>query len=353
MARRKKGLYKRGNIWWCCYKGVKENIIRESTGQVSYDNAGDFLDNRLNEVKKGLDRVNLKKQSCTFKELSDQYIECVKNQKSFYSKENIVKQLGEEFQYRELKHFNTMIVKQFQVKRLQKNKPATVNRLFATLFNMFSMAVDWNLVNSEVLKSMKKVKLLPENNKRLRYLSVEESQELINCCSEHLRPIVITALNTGMRRGEILNLQWSNVDLKHGFILLEDTKNGEPRQIPINTTLREAFLSLPRRIDDSCLFYDSNTGKPFQSVRKSFSTACRRAKLQDFRFHDLRHTFASQLVMAGIDLTTVRELLGHKTLTMTLRYAHLAPSHKVKAVNILDGVINKNSTSQLLHNLGN
>ena len=84
------------------------------------------------------------------------------------------------------------------------------------------------------------------------------------------------------------------------------------------------------------MFFDPKTGKPYKDVKRSFKGACRRAGIKDFRFHDLRHTFASHLVMAGVDITTVKELLGHKTLTMTMRYAHLAPSHKVKAVAMLE-----------------
>ena len=135
------------------------------------------------------------------------------------------------------------------------------------------------------------------------------------------------------------------------------TKNGERREIPINATLRETLEELyrgtkerPRRIDVPWVFYDPSTGKPYKSVKRSFASACRRAKIKDFHFHDLRHTFASHLVMAGVDLTTVKELLGHKTLTMTLRYAHLAPSHKVKAVDILDNTLNNSPSAQKEHN---
>ena len=161
-----------------------------------------------------------------------------------------------------------------------------------------------------------------------------------------------------MRKGEILNLNWDNVDLKHGFILLSQTKNGERREIPINGTLRETLSERfrgteerPRRINVPYVFYDYPTGNRFQSTQKSFKSACNEAKIKDFRFHDLRHTFASHLVMAGVDLTTVRELLGHKTITMTLRYAHLAPSHKVKAVDLLDNSLNF-SSAQLEHKKG-
>ena len=177
--------------------------------------------------------------------------------------------------------------------------------------------------------------MLEENNKRLRFLSIEECQTLIKSCDNHLRPIVIMALNTGMKKGEILNLKWDDVDMTHWFILLANTKNGEKREVPIAETLRKTLKELfrgsqmrPQRIDVPYVFHDYTTGSPYLNVQRSFTTACRKANIKDFRFHELRHTFASHLVMAGIDLTTIKELLGHKTLTMTLRYAHPAPSHK-------------------------
>ena len=106
---------------------------------------------------------------------------------------------------------------------------------------MFTKAVEWAIVEEEIQKRIRKVKLLPENNRRLRYLSPEECQKLIDSCDEHLKPIAITALNTGMRKGEILGIKWDNVDLKAGFILLnqDQTKNSERKEIPINQTLRE------------------------------------------------------------------------------------------------------------------
>jgi integrase len=131
-----------------------------------------------------------------------------------------------------------------------------------------------------------------------------------------------------------------------GGILVCQGKNGERREIPVNETLKTVLQSLVRRLDTLYLFYEPATGKAYQDVKRSFSPALRRAKIRDFRFHDMRHCFASHLVTAGIDLTTVKELLGHKHITMTLRYTHLAPSHKVNAVNVLDGALNGTSTAQ-------
>jgi integrase len=143
-----------------------------------------------------------------------------------------------------------------------------------------------------------------------------------------------------MRRSEILGLQWDQVDLKHGFILLDKTKSGKRREIPINDALRETLrgLFVQRRLDVIFVFADEKTGKQFQSVKRSFSTACRKVGIEDFHFHDLRHTFASQLIMNGVDITTISRLLGHATLTMTLRYSHLAQSHMLQAVNVLCGL---------------
>ncbi|MFA4828435.1 MAG: site-specific integrase [Thermodesulfovibrionales bacterium] len=346
-----KGIYKRGKVFWIRYAGLDGRVLRESSGSDKFRAAETLLTKRRRTVDEGKQPEIKKIANHTFNELVAEYSKWAERQRSFKSKSYLISQLAEVFGNLPLRRFSSMLIEQYQTERLQKNKPATVNRLIATISHMFTKAVEWDMVEEETLKRIRKVKLLPENNRRLRYLSKEECQSLINVCDAHLKPIVITALNTGMRKGEILNLKWDNVDLKHGFILLDITKNGERREIPINNTLRGILQGLTRRLDIPCVFYDSATGKPYGDVKRSFHTALRRAMIHDFHFHDQRHTFASHLVMAGIDITTVKELLGHKTLTMTLRYAHLAPSHKVKAVDILDNTLNAKPSAQLLHNL--
>jgi len=348
-----KGIYQRGNLLWLRYAGLDGKIVFEPTGTDKLKIAESLLHKRKAEIDSGKQPEIIKIKNHSFKELADEYIKWAERQRGFKKKIYVIGQLVAEFGHYPLRRFDTMMIEQFQTDGLQKgHKPATVNRHIATLKHMFTKATDWNMVEDETLKRVRKVKLLEENNRRLRYLNKDECQALINACKVHLKPIVITALNTGMRKEEILNLKWDNVDLKNGFILLDITKNGERREIPINATLHGILSGIVRRIDIPYVFYDKESGKRYGNIRRSFLTACKKANIRDFHFHDLRHCFASHLVMAGIDLTTVKELLGHKTLTMTLRYSHLAPSHKVKAVDILDNTLNETSTIQKLYKQG-
>lgn len=182
---------------------------------------------------------------------------------------------------------------------------------------MVNKGVEWGMASEETLKAVRKVKLLPGENKRLRYLTIEEFQRLLDCCRQHLKPIVLVAVHSGMRKGEILNLKWDQVDLRNNFILLDKTKNGERREIPINGKLKELFASIPRSLESEYVFVDMK-GKPYGNIKRSFNTALRRAEIRDFHFHDLRHTFASHLMMNGCTLRDVQELLGYKSTAMTV-----------------------------------
>ncbi|MDA8104744.1 MAG: integrase [Nitrospiraceae bacterium] len=369
-----KGIYKRGRIWWITYIGLDGKQYFESSKSDLKADAEYKLACKRKDIGEGKEPVTRKIQKYTFQELWEKYKEWAVKQKSYRSKKLYINQIGPVFNSVPIRNFNTWMVEQFQSQEYNKGKkPATVNRYLQLIKHMFTKAVEWEMVEEDVLKKVRKVKLLPENNRRLRFLSKEECRALISSCDSHLKPIVVTALNTGCRKGEVLSLEWEkHVDLRHGFITLDKTKNGDRREIPINDTLRGALQGLTRRLDVPYVFFDAVSGKPFRDVKRSFGTAlkrvdthkcpdcsCQKVKvrikeapiekcpqcganmavvkgIQDFHFHDLRHTFASHLVMAGVDLTTVSRLLGHKTLTMTLRYAHLAPSHMAKAVDILD-----------------
>lgn len=146
---------------------------------------------------------------------------------------------------------------------------------------------------------------------------------LISNCANFLKPILTVAVHTGMGKGEILGLKWEQVNFEQGIITILDSKNHE------------------RRGQD--LVFSNRNGKPIDGafLYLAFYEALEKSRIGDFRFHDPRHTFASNLVMQGVDLNTVRELLGHKGLKMTLRYAHLAPGYRARAVNILDRVFDR------------
>jgi integrase len=337
--RRTKGLYKRGRIYWMCYK-VDGKVYRESTGKTSQNDAEYVLSCKKKEIRE--DKLpETKNIDCKFAELANAYLKWAERQRVYKTKKIWVKQLVEVFGNENVRDLSTRMIEQWQSRRLKYNKPATVNRVLSCLKHMVNKGVQWEMASEETLKKVRNVKLLEENNRRLRFLTVDECQTLIDCCIDHLKPIVTVALHTGMRRGEILGLKWEQVDLTHGFILLDTTKTGERRELPIDDTLSELFNSMPHSIESIHVFTDKD-GNPYKSVKRSFNTACKRAGIHDFRMHDCRHTYASQMVMNGVDLTTVKELLGHKSLTMTLRYAHLAPGHKMKALNTLDKVLTKN-----------
>jgi integrase len=199
---------------------------------------------------------------------------------------------------------------------------------------MLSKAVEWGKLKES---STRKIKLLKGVTKRLRYLMPDEVQRLISNCSDHLKPIVTLAVHTGMRKGETLSLRWDQVDFEKGIITLVDTKNDQHRYVPMDETVKSTLMGLERKGD--YVFCGLRPGRPLVWIELSFHNALEKSDIEDFKIHDLRHTFASNLIMAGVDLMTVKELLGHKTIEMTLRYAHLAPDHKMRAINILDQIM--------------
>ena len=353
-----KGIYKRDKYYWIRYAGLDGRVVYESSKSDKFKDAEALLMERKQAIREGRQPEKKRIENHTFKELAEEYLSWIHGrQKSEEVKHYIIGRMLNALGNIPLRKFSTAFVEQFQTGLLNRGlRNSTINKALSVIKHMFSKAVDWEFVESETLKQVRRVKLLPDDSKRLRYLSREECERLIAACDLHIKPLVITALNTGMRKSEIFNLKWDNVDLRHGFILLDTTKNGERREIPINQTLKETLQGITRRLDVPYVFFNPSTNKPYtKDLKRSFHTALKKAGIRDFHFHDLRHTFASHLVMAGVDITTVRELLGHKTLTMTLRYAHLAPSHKVKAMGILDETLNKKSigggsTIQKLYN---
>ncbi len=293
-----RGLYRRGNIYWIAIRD-KGKLHRESTETISREDAEHFLTSRRKQIRDGEIIEAKKRKNNRFADLAQDYLKWAERQRAYRDKRVYVRQLIDRFGNLKVSELNIKIIEQWQTELLKNRKPATVNRKLACLKHVVKEGVQWKMASKDTLAEVRDVELLKENNKRLRFLTIEECQTLIECCADHLKPIVITALHTGMRRGEILGLKWEYVDLRHGFILLDVTKNGERREIPIDNTLKEMLNRMPRGFESVYVFTDLKTGDPYKTIKRSFSTALKKAEIKDFKFHDLRHTFASQLVMNG------------------------------------------------------
>jgi integrase len=214
--------------------------------------------------------------------------------------------------------------------------PATVNRYMAALSHAFTIAInEWGWLEDS---PMRKVKKPTEPRGRVRFLSDEERKRLLTACKEsdnsYLYPVVVLAIYTGMRQGEIMGLTWDVVDLDQGRITLFDTKNGEIRVVPLVGIALEVLKehAMVKRIDTPLLFPGRvKSSKPID-LRSPWMNALAVAEIEGFRFHDLRHTAASYLAMSGATLAEIAEILGHKTLSMVKRYAHLTEGHTSEVV---------------------
>lgn len=250
------------------------------------------------------------------------------------------------------------------------NKPATVNRKMGSISGVFSRAVEWEIITTHPMAKLKQLKV--DSKGVVRYLSADENQQLRKALddrqdearadresantwrtargrmllpsfsdrsfTDHLKPMVLVSLNTGIRRGELFSLEWPRVNFstKTLTVIGDTAKTSETRHIPLN---KEAFETL-REWQKECkkksgFVFPSSNGGRLDDVKSSWLGLLERAGITDFRWHDMRHDFASRLVMAGVPLNTVRDLLGHSDIKMTLRYAHLAPDSKAAAVELI------------------
>jgi integrase len=326
-----KGVFQKGDNWYISYSDAYGRRIRKMIGP---DKKIAILarQKRLVEVAEGKHLDIKKNEKIKFADFAAEYLEThSKLKKSYHTDCKIAGLFKKTFSNKCLHEITSLDIEKFKTNRIKEVSPATVNRALAVLKSIFNKAIAWGKIDKSPFKS---VKMFKENNQRLRFLEREEIPKLLDNCCPHLKPIVILALNTGMRKSEILGLKWHDVDFKRGTIHLHDTKGGESREVPINDTAKRALVAVSKHPDSPYIFTDNN-GNNYGDIKKSFLTAVKKSGIINFHFHDLRHTFASQLVMAGVDLNTVRELLGHKSLEMTLRYSHLSPDHKKRAVDVL------------------
>jgi len=327
---------------------VNRKRYREKVGP-SKSYAESVLAKRQTEIKenKFFDiRRELKINFCSF---AEEYIELYAKTNNIRWKVSIVPNMNalkRFFGNKNLSEITPHLIEKFKVERLKEVSPAATNRALTLLKSMFNRAIEWE--KFEGVNPVTRIKLFREDNHKLRYLEKEEIRRLIDSCEDSIRPLVIVAVNTGMRRGELFGLKLQDIDFNKGIIHLLRTKNGERRELPMNEAVKRAILE-SRAHSTSEYVFSTLRGNQFTVIKRPFARALKMAVIENFRFHDLRHTFASQLAMASVDLNTIRELMGHKSLKMTLRYAHLSSNHKNQAVDLLNRCLNGTVDTNLTH----
>ena len=339
--------YKRKNslFWWSSFIDADGKRARRTLGTTDRKEA------EVLEAKWKVEIYNAtnwgKQIDRSFDELMLEYLTATKDTKRSWERDvRCAKQLRAVFGGRLMSDISPKDIWGYQTKRKQDGvKPVTINRELAflsTAINFANRHWEWDLSNPVTGRNLSNV-----GSARTRWLTREEANRLLEAASSepkapHLSDFIRLALYTGARRGELLGLEWSRVDLRANLIHLEaiHTKTGTPRAIPLCKEARQALIGRQRFRASFCpdapFVFVNREGCPIRSIRKSFSTACRRADITDFRIHDLRHTFASWLVTEGVPLLEVSRLLGHSTVKMTERYAHLAPDSLESAVSLLD-----------------
>ena len=337
-------IYKRGETYWVKFM-IDGKLYQQScktkdkavASEIAASIYADMIRNKFNIPVKNVSRR-------LFGETYQEYLKNISNSKEFMLKKNITcpKHFLPAFENKELKDISISDIKNYQVKRKVEiiNMPKNLNKReseityrsvnleIAILRNFFNYCIEKSYIDKNPATGVKKLNELS----RLKTLSDSDIEKLINGATNKLTKDIITFLvYTGCRKGEALNLKWDDVDLQNDVIAIKGTKTKYDRYIPISKPLKELLKSVEKNQD--CLYVFNKNGAKLGDFKRSFHTACKNAGLKDLRIHDLRHVFASKMVMGGTSLFITGELLGHRTTQITKRYSHLVPETLKKAVD--------------------
>lgn len=328
-----------GVRWYLDYRDAKGRRVQKVAPlAVSQEEAAVALQEAVRREFDAEYRAKREREKITFQRLADTYIDdyAKANKRSWkcdwYRIEANMKPF---FGSLELQSITPLIIERYRSGRLEKGiSRSSINREITIMKRMFNLAIDWGLADSNPFV---KVKLFSEKDtQKERILELEEEARLFEVAPDYLKPILLMALHTGMRRGEILNLRWKQVDFEKRLVTVLLTKSGKNRLIPLNDVLMADLARLKAsQCKGELVFANPRTGLPYTEVKKSFKGACKKVGITDLRFHDLRHTFATRLIQAGVDIITVKELLGHYSIRMTQRYTHSNQFQKKMAVDRL------------------
>lgn len=323
-------LYRRDDsrTWWISINSCGRRI-RQSTGTENKKLAEKIYAKIVTEIEEGRYFDSLKAKRITFAEMVTKYKSKYQHARDEYT----IKRLLPAFGHLMLAEITTELVSDYRDERLKSVRPATVYQELALMRRMFNVARrEWKWTKENPVSDLSFS--VGNKNARDRWLTLEEERLLLSKAANPswLRPLLIVALHTGMRRGEILDLMWRDLDFNRRLITIQKSKNGEKRGIPMSQTVFLCLKNWGRVVDISGRVF------PFavRSLRAAFEKTLEKAGIENFHFHDLRHTFATRLVQKGVDLYKVKELLGHKTINMTMRYAHHYPESLRSSVEVLD-----------------
>lgn len=355
MRRGPKGVFPRDGCWWVRYKDADGREHREKVGPKKL--AEEVYAKRRSQVAEGkfFPERELRRRVVPLKSYLNEFFDdhVAGKLKNADHEQRYVRLWTGALGLRPVRSITSTDVARYVAERQDAGKaPATVNRELAFLRKAMNHAIVHGLADRNPVGARNGgVKLARENNERARYLTDEEQARLQHEIADAHWSLIEFAVHTGFRQANQFKLRWSDVDFNASTIVARNPKGGKDYIVPMNATVRELLAALPSRLKGVFVF-PSSTGTAMGSqnfMNRVFVPALRRAGIDDFHWHDLRHTFASRLVMAGVPLLTVSKLLGHATLAMTQRYAHLAPGHLADAVRNLDAKKNgtRSGTSKL------
>ncbi len=336
MARRGDAIYLRGKTWWLDFMHQGRRYCVRLGKNINRTAAWELSQVKRAAILKGEAGIGEKRKDIAFEKAATEFLKWAqtnKKPKTVRSYKQCVKQLARSFNGKRLSEIHPFLIEKHKRERIEAGARVAANREVTVLKALFNRCIEWGLFAGE--NPARKVKLLKEPRGRLRYLDVDEEIRLLQAASEPLRTIIMVGLHAGLRiNAEALTLRWADVDLKRSLLTVQAAyaKSGQTRTVEINSGLREALTRLRDGASPERPVFRRKDGKPLSSIRTIFEKACREAKLTGVTPHTLRHTFASKLMMAGVDMRTIQELGGWSDLKMVERYTHLSPSHKAEAV---------------------
>ncbi len=335
MARRGDGLYLRGTVWYldCRVNGTRHAVRLGKS--ISRSVAGELASVKRAAILKGEAGIGRKRKDLPFDQARqhfEKWAEANKKPRTVKSYKECLRRLAETFSGNRLGAISPFTVERHKQARIQAGARVRCNRELAVLKTLFNYCQDQKLYEGS--NPVPEVKLLKEPKQRLRFLEADEEHKLVAAASSPLKQLIIVGINTGLRIGaEALALRWEDLDLRRGLLTVQAAyaKSGQTRTVPLNARALEALTELKRTAG---YVFSKPNGEQYKSFEKPFTALCHQVGLAGTGVspHTLRHTFASRLVMAGVDLRTVQELGGWSDLSMVQRYAHVSPSHKAEAV---------------------